>query len=247
MKTITRAGNTLAYHATQGQGPGLVFLGGFKSDMEGTKAIALEKWAGRQGRGFLRLDYSGHGKSGGTFTDGCIGDWFEDALAVIEATTTGPQVLIGSSMGGWIALLIAKHRPELVAGLVTIAAAPDFTEDGFWQDFDDTQRAEVLEQGQTSLPSEYGEPYVITKRLIEEGRDRLVLRAPLPLACPVRMVQGTDDTAVTTTTALRLLNHATCDDIRLTLVRGADHRFSEKADLALIRRSVAEVLKAIPT
>ncbi|CTQ50803.1 alpha/beta hydrolase [Jannaschia donghaensis] len=245
MDTITRAGNDLAYHVTPGQGPGLVFLGGFKSDMEGTKALELERWAIKQGRAFLRLDYSGHGKSGGDFTDGCIGDWFEDAMAVIAAATTGPQVLIGSSMGGWIALLIARDHPDRVAGLVTIAAAPDFTEDGFWTDFTDDRRTEVMEQGQTAVPSDYGEPYVITRRLIEEGRDRLVLRAPLPLPFPVRMVQGTEDASVTTTTALRLLNHVACDDIRLTLVRGADHRFSEKDDLALIRRSVVEVLKRV--
>lgn len=246
MTTVTRAGNKLAYHYTPGTGPGLVFLGGFKSDMQGTKAVALEDWAQRKGRAFLRLDYAGHGESGGEFTDGCIGDWYLDALAVIDAVTTGPQVLVGSSMGGWIALLLARENPDRVAGMVTIAAAPDFTEDGFWTDFDDTQRAEVMEKGRTAVPSDYGEPYIITKRLIEEGRDRLVLRAPLPLPFPVRMVQGTEDASVTTTTALRLLNHVTCDDIRLTLVRGADHRFSEKSDLELIRRSVVDVLKRIP-
>lgn len=245
METITRAGRRLAYHATAGEAPGIVFLGGFKSDMEGTKALEMEAWAARKGRAFLRLDYSGHGSSEGTFTDGCIGDWYEDALAVIAAATTGPQVLVGSSMGGWIALLIARDHPERVAGLVTIAAAPDFTEDGFWTDFTAAQRAELMEKGQVAVPSDYGEPYVITKRLIEEGRERLVLRRPLPLPVPVRMVQGTADTAVTTTTALRLLDHAQCDDIRLTLVRGSDHRFSEKDDLELIRRSVVDVLKRV--
>lgn len=243
MDMITHAGRKLAYHVTPGAGPGIVFLGGFKSDMEGTKALELEAWALRKGRAFLRLDYSGHGKSGGAFTDGCIGDWYEDALAVITAATTGPQILVGSSMGGWISLLIARDHPARVAGLVTIAAAPDFTEDGFWSDFTDAQRAEVMDKGQVAIPSDYGEPYVITKRLIEEGRERLVLRAPLPLPFPVRMLQGTEDTSVTTTTALRLLNHATCDDIRLTLVRGSDHRFSERDDLELIRRSVVEVTK----
>lgn len=242
MKTIARAGNDLAYHHTPGTGPGLVFLGGFRSDMEGTKALALEAWAAGQGRAFLRLDYSGHGRSGGAFIDGCIGDWMQDALAVIETATTGPQILVGSSMGGWIALLIARHYPERVAGLVTIAAAPDFTEDGFWHDFDDTQRADVMERGQTLMPSDYGDPYVITRRLIEDGRAHLVLRAPLPLPFPVRMMQGTDDAAVTTATALRLLKHAEGDDIRLTLVRGADHRFSEPDNLDLIEASVRDVL-----
>ncbi|WP_179379913.1 alpha/beta hydrolase [Jannaschia marina] len=246
MSTIARAGNDLAYRHTAGQGPGVVFLGGFKSDMEGTKALDLETWARAEGRSFLRLDYSGHGQSSGAFTEGCIGDWYEDALAVISAVTEGPQVIVGSSMGGWIALLIARHHPERVAGLVTIAAAPDFTEDGYWAGFSEAQRTEVMEAGQTAVPSDYGEPYIITRRLIEEGRDRLVLRDPLPLPFPVRMVQGTEDAAVSTATALRLLNHVTCDDIRLTLVRGADHRFSSDDDLALIRRSVTEVLARLP-
>ncbi|SFI26332.1 alpha/beta hydrolase [Jannaschia pohangensis] len=239
---ITRNGRTLAYNHTPGTGPGVVFLGGFASDMQGTKALALEAWAGGAGRAFLRLDYSGHGDSEGAFTDGCIGDWFADALAVIEGVTTGPQILVGSSMGGWISLLIARERPDLVAGLVTIAAAPDFTEDGMWPSFSDAQRQQIMTDGQISVPSDYGDPYVITRRLIEDGRDRLVLRSPLPLPFPVRMVQGTADTAVSTATALRLLEHADGPDIRLTLVRGADHRFSEPDEIALIERSVDEVL-----
>jgi len=235
----------LAGNAAPGTGPGIVFLGGFKSDMQGTKAVALEAWAQAEGRAFLRLDYSGHGESGGAFTDGCIGDWYLDALAVIEAVTTGPQILVGSSMGGWISLLIARERPDLVAGLVTIAAAPDFTEDGFWAGFSQSERDTVMTQGQIAVPSDYGEPYIITRRLIEEGRDRLVLRAPLGLPFPVRMLQGTADAAVSTETALRLLDHAEGPDIRLTLVRGTDHRFSEPDEIALIERSVAEVLERL--
>ena len=247
MQTIERAGNTLAFHATQGQGPGVVFLGGFKSDMEGTKAIALEVWARQQGRAFLRLDYSGHGQSEGAFTDGSIGNWTEDALAVIRAATTGPQVLVGSSMGGWIALLIARDHPDLVAGLVTIAAAPDFTEDGYWAAFNADQRLQLAEVGHIAVPSDYGDPYIITHRLIEEGRSRLVLRSPLNLPFPVRMMQGTADTAVSTETALRLLDHAEGPDIRLTLVRGADHRFSGDDDLELIRHNVQDVLSRLPS
>ncbi|WGH78780.1 alpha/beta hydrolase [Jannaschia ovalis] len=240
---ITRAGRRLAYHATPGRGPGVVFLGGFKSDMQGTKAVALEEWARTEGRAFLRLDYSGHGESEGAFEEGTIGDWTADALAVIDAATTGPQVLLGSSMGGWIALLIARDRPELVAGLVTIAAAPDFTEDGFWAGFDADQRAALARDGRVALPSDYGEPYVITRRLIEEGRDRLVLRAPLSLPVPTRFLQGTADADVSVETALRLLDHAEGPDMRLTLVDGADHRFSTDDLLRLIERSVAEVIE----
>lgn len=235
-------GRRLAYHKTDGQGPGVVFLGGFKSDMEGTKAIHLEAWARRTGRAFLRFDYSGHGESDGAFTDGCIGDWANDAIAVISALTKGPQFLVGSSMGGWISLLCARAMPDRLAGLVTIAAAPDFTEDSMWAGFDAAQRAELLETGQVALPSDYGEPYIITRKLIEEGRDNLVLRAPLPLPVPVRFLQGTADADVDMSVALRLLDHADGDDMRLTLVKGADHRFSDPDCLALIETAVEDVL-----
>lgn len=241
-RTITRAGNRLAYDVSPGEGPGVVFLGGFRSDMSGTKALALHDWARAEGRAFLRLDYSGHGASGGVFEAGSIGDWYADALAVIEHATEGPQVIVGSSMGGWIALLIARAHSERVAGLVTVAAAPDFTEDGYWAGFSDRERVTLFEKGRIAVPSDYGEPYVITRHLIEEGRDHLVLRDPLPLPFPVRMLQGTRDEAVPTATALRLLEHATGPDMRLTLVAGADHRFSGEEELRLIRRSVEEVL-----
>jgi pimeloyl-ACP methyl ester carboxylesterase len=237
----TAQGRRIAYHRTAGEGPGVVFLGGFKSDMEGTKALYLQDWAQAQGRAFLRFDYSGHGQSSGDFLEGAIGDWFEDALAAIAGLTTGPQILVGSSMGGWISLLVARAIPDRIAGLVGIAAAPDFTEDSMWQNFTEAQRAE-LAQGQVALPSDYSdEPYIITRRLIEEGRDRLVLRDPLNLPFPVRLLQGTDDTDVPPSVALRLLDHASCDDIRLTLVKGADHRFSSDACLAMIGQAIDDL------
>ncbi|MDB5666182.1 alpha/beta hydrolase [Cypionkella sp.] len=235
----------IAYHFTEGQGPCVVFLGGFKSDMAGTKAVYLQDWAKATGRSFLRLDYSGHGVSSGEFLDGAIGDWFEDALAVINAVTSGPLVLVGSSMGGWISLLVAKAIPERIAGLVGIAAAPDFTEDSMWASATEAQRAELMDKGQIALPSEYSDaPYIITRRLIEEGRNRLVLRDALRLNFPTRLLQGTDDIDVPPSVALRLLDHAQGADIRLTLVKGADHRFSTPACLALITDAVADVLKA---
>jgi pimeloyl-ACP methyl ester carboxylesterase len=241
----TPEGRRIAYHRSAGRGPGVVFLGGFRSDMEGTKAIALEDWARAEGRAFLRFDYSGHGQSSGAFLDGAIGDWAADARAAISALTEGPQVLVGSSMGGWISLLMARAMPERIAGLVTIAAAPDFTEDGMWADATEAQRAELMETGQIALPSDYSdEPYIITRRLIEEGREQLVLRAPLSLPFPVRMLQGTEDADVDVSVALRLLDHAEGEDIRLTLVKGADHRFSSPECLALICQTVAAVLAA---
>lgn len=241
----TESGRRIAYYRHAGQGQGVVFLGGFKSDMEGSKATHLEARYKAQGRAYLRFDYSGHGHSDGAFTDGCIGDWAADALAAITELTDGPQVLVGSSMGGWISLLNARAMPEKVAGLVTIAAAPDFTEDGFWANFTPDQRAKIETEGQIALPSDYGEPYFITKRLIEEGRDNLVLRSPMKLPFPVRCLQGTADTSVSTKTALRLLDHAQCDDIRLTLVKDKDHSFSDPECLAIIETAIEDVTQRI--
>lgn len=239
----TPAGRRIAFQRSNGRGPGVVFLGGFKSDMTGTKAAWLHEWARAQNRSFLRFDYSGHGDSSGSFEEGSIGDWFQDARYMIEALTDGPQALVGSSMGGWIALLVARALPQRVAGLVTIAAAPDFTEKGFWAGFDDAQRRTLLTAGRLALPSDYSDqPYVITRRLIEDGRDHLVMNQPLSLPFPVRMLQGTADADVPVEWAMRLLEHATGDDIRLTLVKGADHRFSTPECLDLIARSIGDVL-----
>ncbi|MEI4470611.1 alpha/beta hydrolase [Frigidibacter sp. MR17.24] len=234
-------GRTIAFRRTEGTGPGVVFLGGFMSDMEGTKALALQAWAEAEGRAFLRFDYSGHGQSGGAFRDGAIGDWYEDALAAITTLTEGPQILVGSSMGGWISLLVARARPERVAGLVTIAAAPDFTEDLMWASFTPAQRESLLRDGAIDQPAPPDGSYPITRRLIEEARDRLVLRSPLPLPGPVRLLHGTADAEVPVSVALALLGHAGSDDIRLTLVKGADHRFSSPDCLALMLGAVAEV------
>lgn len=240
---VTPQGRRIAYHLSAGEGPGMVFLGGLKSDMGGTKAVYLEAWARAAGRAFLRFDYSGHGESSGAFTDGCIGDWAEDAAQAITTLTEGPQVLVGSSMGGWIALLLARRMPEKVAGLVGIAAAPDFTEDSMWEGFTDAQKAEMEAEGRVALPSDYSdEPYVITRRMIEDGRNQLVLRDPLALNMPVRLLQGTADTDVPAEVALNLLNHAAGEDIRLTLVKGADHRFSTPDCLTLVSESAAAVL-----
>ena len=237
----------LAYHRRPASGegigrPGIVFLGGFASDMTGTKAVWLEAWARASGRAFLRFDYTGHGASSGRFEDGCIGDWARDAADALTRLTEGPQVLVGSSMGGWIALLTARARPERVAGLVGIAAAPDFTEDLMWAGFDADQRAALTRDGRLALPNPYGDaPTIITRRLIEDGRAHLVLRRPLPVPGRVRLLQGTADTDVPASTALRLLGHLGTADARLTLVKDADHRFSGPPELELIGQAVAEV------
>lgn len=234
----TRSGRRIAHDRIQGQGPGVVFLGGFRSDMQGSKALHLRDWAVARGRAFLRLDYSGHGESGGLFEEGCIGDWSEDAAAALEALTDGPQVLVGSSMGGWIGLLLARAMPHRVAALVTIAAAPDFTERGFWAGFDAAQRQALIRDGRVALPSEYGDPLVLTRRLIEDGRDHLVMDAPLRLPFPVRMLQGTADADVPMSWAMDLLDHVEGDDVRLTLVKGADHRFSTPDCLDLLTGTI---------
>ena len=240
----TPEGRHIAYERLAGKAPGVIFLGGFKSDMTGTKAQHLSEWAQARGRAFVRFDYSGHGQSGGDFSDGSIGDWAADARVVL-ALTAGPQVLVGSSMGGWIALLLARAQPGRVAGLVGIAAAPDFTEDSIWAGMSPDQRTEVTTRGQIVVPSAYSEaPYLITQRLIEEGRNQLVLRAPLCLPFPVRLLQGTADTDVPSAVALRLLDHATGPDIRLTLVKGADHRFSTPTCLALIEAAIEDISPA---
>ncbi|MEE9455206.1 MAG: alpha/beta hydrolase [Paracoccaceae bacterium] len=242
-KYFEHSGCRIAYHQLDGGGPGIVFLGGFKSDMAGTKALFLQDYAKANGHAFLRFDYSGHGHSSGEFLDGCIGDWARDAMAVITALTKGPQVLVGSSMGGWIALLIAREMPAKLAGLIGIAAAPDFTEDSMWAGFNKDQRAQILKGGQVALPSEYAqEPYIITRKLIEDGRKHLVLRDPLKLPFPTRFLQGDADRDVDISVPLRLLSHAQGPDIRLTFVKGADHRFSSLQSLALLQQTLDEVL-----
>jgi pimeloyl-ACP methyl ester carboxylesterase len=236
---ITSAqGRRLAYYQTLGEGVGTVFLGGFKSDMMGTKALDLEERAKYLGRPFLRFDYSGHGQSSGDFADGAIVDWFKDAYFVIETLTQGPQILVGSSMGGWISLLLARVMPHRLAALVGIAAAPDFTQDGMWDQFSPEIQSQIIKTGSYAHPSDYGAPYIITKRLIEDGRNHLVLRSPLYLPCPSRFFQGTADADVPVAAALRLLDHAEGPDIRLSLVKAADHRFSTPECLALIGQTV---------
>ena len=209
--------------------------------MEGTKALALEAWAREAGRAFLRFDYSGHGASDGAFEAGCVGDWAEDAFQAVTRLTTGPQVLVGSSMGGWIGLLLAKRAPERLAGFIGIAAAPDFTAE-MEASMDEAARAEMARTGRWLRPSAYSDdPYPITRRLIEDGARRFVLGAPLRLPCPVRLFQGTADADVPASVALRLLDHLESPDARLLLVKGADHRFSGARELSLLIGAVAEI------
>ena len=230
---LTRGdGATIAYHKIEGNGPGVVFLGGFKSDMTGTKARTLENHCWSQGRAFLRFDYFGHGQSSGAFADGTIGRWSEDALAVLDDLTQGPQVLVGSSMGGWLMVLVALARPGSVAGLLGIAAAPDFTEVLMWQRFSDEVKTELEQTGVHYQPSDYDDgPYAITMALIEDGRHHQVLERPIAVHCPVRLIHGMKDDAVPWEHAARLSEALLSDHVTLALVKNGDHRLSREQDL----------------
>jgi pimeloyl-ACP methyl ester carboxylesterase len=227
-------GVALAWSLRPGSGPAIVFLPGFASDMAGTKATTLAEACAAHGRAMLRFDYSGHGISAGRFEDGTIGRWRDDALAVIDHATEGPLILVGSSMGGWIALLAALARPGRLAGLVGIAAAPDFTEDLMWAAMTPAEQARLMAEGMVEAPSEYGPPLRITRALIEDGRHHLLLRAPIPLACPVRLLHGQRDPDVPWETALRLADRLESEDVRVVLLKDGDHRLSRPADLALL-------------
>ena len=232
----------IAYDQTPGNGPGVFFLGGFNSNKEGTKALALEDWAKIQGRAYMRFDYSGHGASAGEVADFTLGDWIEDAAAIFGGMTEGPQILVGSSMGAWIALVLAARMPERVAGLVTVAAAPEFTERHYLSSFSDAQRAELEQKGQVAIPSEYSDtPYIITKKLIDEARRHLILTKPIHLPFPTRFLMGTDDAAVSIETTMRLLDCAEGSDVQLTLVKDADHRFSDTRCLSFIKQSIENI------
>ncbi len=239
-------GATIAYRQSPGKGPGVMFLTGFKSDMTGDKALALESLCRAEGRAFIRFDYTGHGESSGAFTDGTIGRWTDDALLVLDRIAEGPQVLVGSSMGGWIALLVARRRPERVAALVGIAAAPDFTEELIHAALDPASRDRLARDGQIPLPSEYGpEPTVITRALIEDGRKHLLLGGPIALDVPVRLIHGMRDPDVPWRTAIRIAEKLVALDVEVTLVKNGGHRQSEPADLERLRAIVGALLKKI--
>jgi pimeloyl-ACP methyl ester carboxylesterase len=238
----------IAVRAQGGAAPGLFWLGGYKSDMKGSKAQALADWAQNEGRAYLRFDYSGHGESGGAFTDGTIGRWLEDSLAVFDTYACGPQILVGSSMGGWLALLLVRALqrrgqtgPANAAGLVLIAPAIDFTEELMWKRFTSEIKRELEEKGVWQRPSQYSaEPYLVTRQLIEEGRNHLLLGGMIECGCPVRILQGVEDPDVPWQHAKALVSRLACDDVVLTLVKDGDHRLSRPEDIERLIRAVAE-------
>jgi len=241
---------TIAVRAREGKSPGLFWLGGFKSDMKGTKAEALDRWAESQGRACLRFDYSGHGESRGDFTAGTIGRWLTESIAVYARFAQGPQVVVGSSMGGWLALLLArelrkrqeKKEPAApIAGMVLIAPAVDFTEELMWKPLSDAIKREIEENGVWMRPSEYSEgPYPITKRLIEDGRKHLMLGGLIETGCPVHILQGVQDPDVPWRHAVELVARFARDDVALTLIKDGDHRLSRPEDIERLIAAVKE-------
>jgi len=237
---------TIAVRQRAGATPGLFWLGGFKSDMQGTKAAALDDWAAAQGRACTRFDYSGHGESGGAFTDGTIGLWLEESVQVFSQMCEGPQVVIGSSMGGWLALLLARELSKRtisasIAGMVLIAPAVDFTEELMWKKFSPEIKKEIELTGEWKRPSEYSsEPYVITRHLIEEGRNHLLLGGLIETGCPVRILQGVQDPDVPWRHALELVSRFARDDVTITLIKDGDHRLSRPEDIERLLAAVAE-------
>ncbi len=239
-------GMRIAYRRLAGRSgdarPGIVFLSGFASDMTGTKGTALAAWAKERGQALLRFDYSGHGRSSGAFRDGTVDRWTADALAAIDRLTAGPQILVGSSMGGWIMLLAALARSDRIAGLIGIAAAPDFTEDLMWAQMSAETRTRLLAAGVIHQPSQYQDaPLEISRALIEDGRRHLVLRAPIDVRCPVRLLHGMADPDVPWQTSVRLAERLASEDVTITLIKDGDHRLSREEDMRRMFGAVAEL------
>lgn len=230
----------LAYHALPGNDMGVVFLTGFRSDMTGTKAAYLAAWCAAQNRACLRFDYSGHGQSGGRFEDGTIGTWTQDALDMIDSSTAGPLILVGSSMGGWIAFLAALARPDRIAGIVGLAATPDFTRE-IPKRMNDSQKSQMEKDGYFLLANDYDAPYPISQRFLEEGEAHILLDKKIDIACPVRLIQGMKDSDVPWQTAHRIKNALASNDVVVHLRENGDHRLSTSDDLALMIQMIEEV------
>ncbi len=244
------SGLQLAYRRTEArdsEDPGIVWLGGFKSDMLSTKAECIAQWAKDHGRAFLRFDYSGHGESAGRFEDGTIGSWSNQSLAMIRALTSGPQILVGSSMGGWIALLVAQALAGLgetsrLAGLVLIAPAVDFTEELMWQKLPESARREIETKGFWLRPTQYAiEPYPVTRALIENGRKYLLFGGTIRSYCPVHILQGMEDPDVPWSHAMKLVEHLAGDPVALTLIKDGDHRLSRDQDILRLLSAISQI------
>ena len=236
-------GSSIAYRHLPGREPGIIFCSGFNSNMQGTKALALERWASQEGRQFTRFDYFGHGDSSGSLEQGCIGRWRDDTLAVLDRVTSGKQLMVGSSMGGWLMLLVAQARPDRVCGLLGLAAAPDFTA-RLKANLTAAQHKQLADKGYTDLPNCYddGEPYRISRHLVEEGTAHLLLGGQIPIDLPVRLIQGQRDEDVPWRLALELADDLTSNDVEVQLVKAGDHRLSEPQDLTRLLATVRQMI-----
>jgi pimeloyl-ACP methyl ester carboxylesterase len=238
IETIEHDGLSIVLQQQPGRAPTFLWLGGFKSDMAGTKAEALAAWAHARGQSFVRFDYSGHGRSAGKFEDGSISRWLGDALAILDRRTEGPAVLVGSSMGGWIALLAARARPSRIKGLILVAPAADMTERLMWASFPPEARASILETGRWERPSDYDPaPYIITRRLIEDGRRHLVMDGPISFGGPVHILQGEQDPDVPASHVRALAELIRAPDVTFDLIADGDHRLSRPQDLERLKRA----------
>jgi pimeloyl-ACP methyl ester carboxylesterase len=240
------SGDYIAYHQLKGKPnqPGIIFLGGFMSDMTGTKATTLEEFCLQHSYSFIRFDYMGHGQSSGSFTQGTIGLWKENALHVLDHLTVGPQILIGSSMGGWLMLLAALSRPKRIHALIGIASAPDFTENLIWDVMSGAQQAQLLQEGIFDLASDYADrPYPITRQLIEEGRNHLVLQSPIPIHVPVHLFHGLQDQDVPAIISQKLYDSLLSNDKYFTPVEDGDHRLSSPSDMERIFQLLQKLIE----
>lgn len=246
IEALEHGGMQIAYERIEGAAPTFVWLGGFKSDMAGTKAQTLADWANQRGQGFVRFDYSGHGRSGGRFEDGTISRWLSDTLAVLDELTAGPLALVGSSMGGWLALLAARARPDRVKGLLLIAPAADFTERLMWAGFTPKEQRQILAYGRLEQPSEYSpEPNVITRDLIEDGRKHLIMGGPIPFDGPCYILQGQADPDVPREHVIELSNLIKTDNALLHLIKDGDHRLSRPQDLEALVKQASSIAKQL--
>lgn len=239
-------GHEIHFNRIEGDTPGIVFLGGFRSDMTGVKAVALEEFCKQRGQAFVRFDYRGHGKSSGAFEECTLSHWKEDALMVLTRLTKGPQVLVGSSMGGWLAMLLAIEKPRRVAGFIGIAAAPDFTERLIWEQLTGAQKKELKEKGRIYQPSDFGEPYPITAQLIIDGRKHLLLhRKGIPIYCPMRLLHGTSDDDVPWQVSMAINEKVGTLDVKTILIDNGNHRLSEPEDIKKLLSVTGKLLDGL--
>lgn len=241
----TNDGGSIAYHRLAGASPGIIFLGGFRSDMTGVKATALEDFCKERGQAFIRFDYRGHGQSSAKFEECTLSTWLEDALLVLTKLAKGPQIIVGSSMGGWLSLLLAIQKPRRIEGIIGIAAAPDFTEHLIWDKLTDKQKKQLKDDGKILVPSDYGDPYPITADLILDGREHLILHRDIPVYCPIRLLHGMKDDDVPWEVSMAINEKVGSSDVKTILIDNGTHRLSEPDDIRKLLSVTGKLLDGL--